>query len=62
MIHFAMIAQEDGLISGPGLTPIEVVTRYIIAPTVLFAVIAGLAFALTAPRKKDESSVITHIE
>ena len=61
-MHLAMIAQEDGLISGPGLTPIEVVTRYIIAPTVLFTVIAVITFALTAPRKKSGSSVITHIE
>jgi len=57
-----MIAQEDGLISGPGLTTMETVTRYILAPTLLFALIAGITFALTAPRKKDEKSVITHIE
>lgn len=61
-MHLAMIAQEDGFISGPGLTTLETITRYIVAPTIIFALIAGITFALTAPRKKESASVITHIE
>ena len=62
MMHLAMIAQEDGFISGPGLTLVEVVTRFVIGPILLFAVIAGVAFALSAPRDKSGKSPITHIE
>ena len=62
MMHLLSIAQEDGFVSGPGLTPVEVVTRFIVAPTLLFLVIGGIAFALSAPRNKGEKSPITHIE
>ena len=62
MKYLAMIAQEDGFIPGPGLSTLETVTRYVVAPTILFVVIAGITFALTAPRKKESASVITHIE
>ena len=62
MMHLAMIAQEDGFISGPGLSTLETVTRYIVVPVIAFAIIAGITFALTAPRKKESASVITHIE
>ena len=64
MMHFLMIAQEDGYVPGPALSTAEVVTRYILAPTLLFTVIAVIVFALTSERKPKEraSSVITHIE
>lgn len=62
MMHLLMIAQEDGYIPGEPLTTIEVVTRYILAPTLLFTVITVIVFALTAERKPRQSSVITHID
>ena len=62
MMHLLMIAQEDGYVPGEPLSTAEVVTRYVIAPTLLFAVITVIVFALTAERKPRESSVITHIE
>lgn len=62
MMHLLMIAQEDGYIPGEPLTTAEVITRYVVAPTLLFAVITVIVFALTAERKPSESSVITEIE
>lgn len=62
MMHLLMIAQEDGYIPGEPLTTAEVITRYVVAPTLLFAVITVIVFALTAERKPNESSVITEIE
>lgn len=61
-MHLLMIAQEDGYIPGEPLTTAEVITRYVVAPTLLFAVITVIVFALTAERKPNESSVITEIE
>lgn len=62
MMHLLMIAQEDGYIPDEPLTTAEVITRYVVAPTLLFAVITVIVFALTAERKPNESSVITEIE
>ena len=59
---FARVAQEDGYVPHETLSAVDVVTRFVLAPIGIFALIAVIVFALTAERKKGGQSVITHIE
>ena len=53
-----MINQEGGAMPGEGLTALQTVTRFVLVPLGLFAVIGGLAWVASAPKKaKSESKV-----
>jgi len=56
--------QEDGTVAGDGLSVLETFTYFFAAPTVLFAAISVITYALTGDRKKKEkiSSVVTSID
>ena len=56
-----MSAVEDGTMSGPGLTISETVTKFVIIPIALFAVIALTSWIVSAPRKDKSESSITSI-
>ncbi len=56
-----MSAVEDGTMSGPGLTFSETVTKFVIIPIALFAVIAFTSWIISAPRKDKSESSITSI-
>ena len=56
-----MNAVEDGTVAGPGLSAIETLVTFFVIPTALFAVIAGLSWVASAPRKKSSQSSITSI-
>jgi hypothetical protein len=71
MIHIASVihtlsqgAQEDGTNAGEGLSAIQTVTYYFVAPAVLFLLISVISYALTGARKKKEknASVVTSID
>jgi cbb3-type cytochrome oxidase subunit 3 len=60
-----MVNQEDGAMPGEGLTAIQTVTYFVIAPIALFVIIGGIAWAFSGEKKsakKSESSSITTIE
>jgi hypothetical protein len=56
-----MINQEGGAMPGEGLTALQTVTRFVLIPLGLFAVIGGLAWVTSAP-KKAKKDVINKIE
>ena len=56
-----MINQEGGAMPGEGLTALQTVTRFILIPLGLFAVIGGLAWISSAP-KKAKRDVINRID
>ena len=56
-----MNAIEDGTVAGPGLSAIETLITYFVIPTAMFAVIAGIAWVASAPRKESSQSSITSI-
>jgi len=60
-MNFIMSAVEDGTVAGPGLSAIETVITFILIPIALFAVIAVLSWAVSAPRKASTTSSITTI-
>ena len=60
-MHLLMSAVEDGTMSGPGLTFSETVTKFVIIPIALFAVIAFTSWIISAPRKDKSESSITSI-
>lgn len=55
------IAQEANAQPGEGLSALQTITYFLLIPTALFAVIGGLAWLGSAP-KKDHASSITRIE
>jgi len=56
---------EDGSLAGQGLTVMQTITYFVVAPVLLFAVISFFAY-ITAKetRKKSKKSInpLTHIE
>jgi hypothetical protein len=53
---------EGPATSAPGLSVLETFVTFIVIPTVMFVVIAVIAYAFTAPKKSKTSSVITSIQ
>ena len=53
---------EGPATSAPGLSVLETVITFLVIPTVMFAGISVIAYALTAPKKSKASSAITSIE
>ncbi|MDA2963308.1 MAG: hypothetical protein O3A27_06130 [Actinomycetota bacterium] len=53
---------EDGTVAGPGLSALETLVTFFLLPTLLFAVIAGLSWIASAPRKQKYNSSITTID
>lgn len=62
ILNLAQTVIEEGMDAGQGLSATETFAYFIAAPTILFLVITGISFAMTAPRKNSGKSVITHIE
>lgn len=60
-MHLLMNAVEDGAVAGPGLRAIETLITFFLIPTAMFAVIAGLSWIASAPRKEKLPSLITSI-
>lgn len=60
-----MINQEGGAQPGQGLTALQTVTYFVIAPLAIFVVIGGLAWISSAPKKdkttKEKIDVINQI-
>ena len=56
-----MINQEGGAEPGVGLTALQTFTYFIAGPVALFAVIAGLSWIASAP-KKAKKDVINRID
>ena len=58
---------EDGTFAGEGLTILQTLTYFVIAPTVLFVVISFFAY-ITAKetrsksKRKNKSTSLTHID
>ncbi|MEU9114980.1 hypothetical protein AB0D04_25135 [Streptomyces sp. NPDC048483] len=52
---FAVAIADDGDDPGPGLNVIETLGLYVVAPIVLFLVIAGLVMAGDKPHKQSGS-------
>jgi len=64
-IHsFVQGAQEDGTNAGEGLSALQTITYFFVAPVALFLVISLLAYVATGERKKKakNDSVITSID
>lgn len=55
------IVQEDGSHPGEGLTAVQTALIFFAAPIGIFALISGIAYALTG-EKKSKSSSLTYIE
>jgi len=60
-MNFIMSAVEDGTVAGPGLSAIETVVTFLLIPIGLFAIIAVLSWAASAPRKASTTSSVTSI-
>ena len=60
-MNFLFTTYEPGMIPGPGLSAIQTVLTFVVAPIALFVVISALAFAGSAKRDKKKS-VIDQIE
>lgn len=60
-MNLLMKAVEDGTVAGPGLSAIETLITFFVIPMVLFAVISGLSWVASAPRKEKLQSSITSI-
>jgi hypothetical protein len=56
-----MINQEGGAQPGPGLTAIQTFTYFVFTPLALFAIIGGLAWISSAP-KKEKKEVLNKID
>jgi hypothetical protein len=56
-----MINQEGGAMPGEGLTAIQTFTYFVAAPIALFAIIGGLSWVASAPKKSKKSDVINQI-
>jgi hypothetical protein len=56
-----MINQEGGAQPGQGLTAIQTFTYFVFTPLALFAVIGGLAWISSAP-KKEKKDVLNKID
>ena len=56
-----MINQEGGAMPGEGLTAIQTFTYFVAAPIALFALIGGLSWIASAPKKKKKVDVINQI-
>ncbi|MFE9018867.1 hypothetical protein ACFYNL_09895 [Streptomyces sp. NPDC007808] len=50
------LTRDDGDDPGPGLSVIETVTQFVLAPTVLFLVIAGLVMVLDKSHKQKDTT------
>jgi hypothetical protein len=71
MINLPMINQEGGAMPGESLTAIETFTYFVAAPIGLFALIGGLSWIASAPKKSqkkeatnqrnDDNDFITYI-
>jgi hypothetical protein len=53
---------EGPATSAPGLSVFETIVTFLVIPTVMFAGISVIAYALTAPKKSKAPSAITSIE
>ena len=56
-----MINQEGGAMPGEGLTAIQTFTYFVAAPVALFAIIGGLSWVASAPKKSKKVDVINQI-
>ncbi len=50
------LTRDDGDDPGPGLSVIETVTQFVLAPTVLFLVITGLVMVLDKSHKQKDTT------
>ena len=53
---------EGPATSAPGVSVFETIVTFLVIPTVMFAGISVIAYALTAPKKSKAPSAITSIE
>ena len=51
-MRLLMSRVEDGVVPGPGLSVAETVFTFVVIPVALFALIALLSWAISAPRKE----------
>lgn len=56
-MNFLFTTYEPGMIPGPGLSAIQTVLTFVVAPIALFVVISAFAFASGTKREKKKSSV-----
>ena len=51
--HLPMINQEGNVQPGQGLTALQTITYFVVAPIAIFAVIALLSWVASAPKKEN---------
>jgi hypothetical protein len=54
--------QEDGSMPGPGLTALQTVLYFVLAPIALFTVISIVVLLATADRSKGRTSDLSRID
>jgi|UniRef100_UPI00404A7A7E hypothetical protein len=60
-MRLLMSRVEDGVVPGPGLSVAETVFTFVVIPVALFALIALLSWAISAPRKEKPQSSVSSI-
>jgi hypothetical protein len=60
LLHLS--TQEDGSMPGPGLTALQTVLYFVLAPIALFTVISVVVLLATADRAKGRTSDLSRID
>lgn len=60
LLHLS--TQEDGSLPGPGLTALQTILYFVMAPIGLFAVISIVVLLVTADRSKGRTSDLSRID
>jgi len=60
LLHLS--TQEDGSMPGPGLTALQTVLYFVLAPIALFTVISFVVLLATADRSKGRTSDLSRID